>query len=352
MPAPIRRLEWIDLFRGLAVLGMIWTHSANTFLDVKLQQTPRFGEMTYYHGLIAPAFFWISGFVRAHVTHGAIKPAGPAMKRLGMVLVIGYIMHFPWFQMLGGHITPADWRDAFRGDVLHCLAISGMLMLLVERFGKWRNVAAAALLIVSVALEKPAELWQTGFVPLDQYLNRSQGSLFSLFPWVGFGLAGFLTRGLWDGLVNWRGAALLMVAVPLALHVSLSPWIGSTPAFFVERLAWVVMAAVLVSFVGDRKWVISATGWLRLAGRESLLLYVAHLAMIHAIPVPRQPLQFAIGMTQPPWVVAVIAVILFGLSLGLGLFNERRKAAGRLKRVPNQPLAGRWTEPVPDELAK
>jgi fucose 4-O-acetylase-like acetyltransferase len=68
------------------------------------------------------------------------------------------------------------------------------------------------------------------------------------------------------------------------------------------------------------------TAWLRLAGRESLLLYVAHLLLIHAIPMPRQPLQHLIGMTQPVWSVVLIFLALFAASLGLGWLNERRKA--------------------------
>jgi uncharacterized membrane protein len=38
-PASTQRLQWLDLFRGFAVLGMVWTHAANTFLDARLQET-------------------------------------------------------------------------------------------------------------------------------------------------------------------------------------------------------------------------------------------------------------------------------------------------------------------------
>ncbi len=314
-----QRLAWLDLFRGLAVLGMVWTHSAHTFLDARLQQTPWFHDMDYYHGLIAPAFFWIAGFVRAHVTAGSPKPALPALTRLLQVLLIGYAMHLPW-------LTPLDaaaWREAAKVDVLHCLAISGMLMLLAEQCGKWRYVVAGVLMVAFVGLQTSAESWHTGWLPLDQYFNRNQGSLFALFPWVGFGLAGFLTRSLWDGALN-RGAALIFtVGALLAFAQPYSPWPGGAPEFFLERLGWVMMGAVVVAYVADR--VSATTGWLRLAGRESLLLYVAHLALIHAVPMPKQPLQYLIGKTQPVWVVILIFAILFAASLALGWWNERRK---------------------------
>ncbi len=319
MPATTQRLAWLDLFRGLAVLGMVWTHSAHTFLDARLQQTSWFHELDYYHGLIAPAFFWIAGFVRAHVTAGKSKPPWPACKRLLLVLLIGYAMHLPWYTLF----TASTWRDACKVDVLHCLAISGMFMLLAERFGRWRNAVAAMLLVLFVGLQKSAESWRTGVLFFDQYFNRSQGSLFALFPWVGFGLAGFLTRSLWNGSINRSAALICALGALLAFAQPYLPWPGGAPEFFLERLGWVMMAAVLVAGVADR--ISAVTGWLRLAGRESLLLYVVHLILIHAVPLPRQALQQLIGMTQPIWIVILIFAALFATSLALGWWNERRK---------------------------
>jgi surface polysaccharide O-acyltransferase-like enzyme len=316
---PSKRLIWLDLFRGLAVLGMVWTHSANTFLDASLQKTAWYHELTYYHGLIAPAFFWIAGYVRAHVTAAAPKPALPALKRLLVVLLIGYLMYVPWLDLFHAQA----WRVACTVNVLHCLAISGMLMLLAERAGRWRQAVVAVLLVFFVGLEKSAESWHTGLLFIDQYFNRNQGSLFALFPWVGFGLAGFLTRGIWNGKVDGQAALVFGLGALLTFAQPYSPWPGGPPEFFLERLGWVMMAAVLVACVADR--LSAVTGWLRLAGRESLLLYVVHLLLIHAVPLPRQPLQFLIGMTQPLWMVFLIFVGLFVVSLGLGWRNERRK---------------------------
>lgn len=323
MPPPSQRLEWLDLFRGIAVMGMVWTHSANTFLDDELQQTAWFHELSYYHGLIAPAFFWIAGFVRAHITANSPKPAWPTLQRLLMVLLVGYMMHVPWQALLDG----SAWRAACTVNVLHCLAISGMLMLLAERCGRWRHAVILLLLVFFVGLQTAAEGWSTGLLFFDQYFNRNQGSLFALFPWVGFGMAGFLARSWWNGSMN-RGAAItLALGALLAFAQPWSPWPGGAPEFFLERLGWVMMAAVVTASIATP--VSKATGWLRLAGRESLLLYVAHLTMIHAIPLPRLPLQYLIGMTQPVWGVALIFVGLFAASWALGLLNERIKKRSR-----------------------
>lgn len=323
MPPTSQRLEWLDLFRGLAVLGMVWTHAANTFLTPELKASSWFEMLTSYHGLIAPAFFWIAGYARAHVTMGKTKPAWPVAKRLLLVWLIGYLMHVPW-----DHLFDAQaMRAVATVDVLHCLAVSGLILLAVEKLGKGREAAALVLLLVFVSLEKSAREWQTGVLVLDQYFNRLHGSQFALFPWVGFGLAGFITRRAWDGRLNRSAAGVMLAGALFAWGLSNTPWPGGPPAFFLERLGWVMMAAVVVAVVAAR--VSPFTGWLRLAGRESLLLYVAHLMLIHSIPLPRQPLQHLIGPTQHVGGVLAIFSGLFAVSWLLGAWNERRKKAER-----------------------
>ena len=85
------------------------------------------------------------------------------------------------------------------------------------------------------------------------------------------------------------------------------------------------MAAVLVAVVAGTAS--RFTGWLRLAGRESLLLYVAHLMLIHSVPLPRLPLQHLIGPTQSVGGVLGLFIGLFVISWLLGAWNERRKKA-------------------------
>ena len=305
------------------MLGMVWTHAANTFLTAELKASAWFETMTSYHGLIAPAFFWIAGYARAHVTLDKIKPAWPVAKRLLLVWFIGYLMHVPWDRLLDAQAM----RAVATVDVLHCLAVSGLILLAVEKLGKGREAAALILLLVFVLLEKPAREWQTGVWVLDQYFNRLHGSQFALFPWVGFGLAGFITRRAWDGRLNRSAAGVMLAGGLFAWGLSNTSWPGGPPAFFLERLGWVMMAAVAVAAVAGL--VSRFAGWLRLAGRESLLLYVAHLMLIHSIPLPRQPLQHLIGPTQSVGGVLGIFAGLFAVSWLLGAWNERRKKADR-----------------------
>ena len=92
-----QRYEWIDLLRGIAVIGMIWVHAANTFLAADEQEQAWFNGLRFYHGLIAPTFFWVAGYMRglAAAKLGPRKPAWPTVKRLLWVWAIGYLRGCP-----------------------------------------------------------------------------------------------------------------------------------------------------------------------------------------------------------------------------------------------------------------
>ncbi|MDB6138703.1 MAG: Acyltransferase domain protein, partial [Verrucomicrobiaceae bacterium] len=184
------RYEWIDLLRGIAVVGMIWTHAANTFLDASLQDTQGYRELSFYHGLIAPMFFWLAGYMRglSAAKPGPRKPAGPTVKRLLMILAIGYSLHLPYLLAVHGDLSIPVLRVLLQSDVLQCLAVSCLLLLALERglpraLDAW---AATAIGLLAILFTPTLAATTTGLIPLDAYLSKQHGSLFPLFPWVGF----------------------------------------------------------------------------------------------------------------------------------------------------------------------
>lgn len=311
-----KREVWIDVLRGLAVIGMIETHAVNTFLDTRLQATPEFGTLTYLNGLVAPTFFWVMGYVRGSslIPGTAKRPAWPGVKRLLWIIVVGYLMHGPW-ELLSGHplTTEVLWR-VFMVDVLQCLAVSGLILVAIESVKRFTFALAFVTLIMVVALTDEAQNWQTGFIPFDAYLTSQNGSLFPLFPWAGFAIAGFLTRSFAE-----YPRRLAFFAIALSYGADSLPWIDSTTAFFLERLGWVMVIAVGIRLLCAyciqklNPWF----GWVELAGKESLTLYVVHLALIHAIPSPSNSLHVRIGPTQSVWMTSFLFGLLLLVSLGV-----------------------------------
>ena len=319
------RYEWIDLLRGIAVVGMIWTHAANTLLEASMQDTQGYRELSFYHGLVAPIFFWVAGYMRglSAARPGPRKPAWPTVKRLLQILSLGYLLHPPWVALMRGDFSAPVLRVLFQCDVLHCLALSCLLLLALERGLPRAFVAAAAagLGLVVVLLTPSMAAATSGFIPFDALLSKQQGSLFPLFPWVGFACAGFVVGS--TASASWWLCAVSGIA---AFGLPWVPGHSSTFSFFFERLGWVNVIAVLVMkgcsalpLRGRRP-----PRWLLLAGRNSLCVYVSHLILIYAMPWWRgMPLDHLLGATQPPAVVLAIFVALLLASLLAAWCSER-----------------------------
>ncbi len=329
---PSGRMVWVDGYRGLAVVVMVWVHVANTLLTAEEQMTEWYGRLTFFHGLVAPAFFWIGGFVRGvRVPQpGGKRPGFGAVKRLLGVMLLGYLMHFPWRVFIHFEWDATSGKEMMTVDVLQTLAFTGLVMVGVERFVITRRMqqwVMGVLAVVFVVLERWAGDWVTSWPFVNAWLSRQTGSVFCLFPWVGFGLAGWLC-GSW--VVAGRGKAVWIYAcigAMLAWGVPQLEWLGRGEAFFLQRLGWVILVALVVAGVfrmpQGRAGMVSSA--LLIAGRESLVIYVAHLTIIHAIPSPFGTLEQCLGRRQSLVQVVGWFVFIAAISWGAAWWNERRK---------------------------
>jgi len=281
------RQDWIDLLRGIAVVGMVWTHAANTFLDGRLQGTQLFQNLTFYHGLVSPLFFWIAGYMRglSAAKPGPHRPAWPTVKRLLVVLAAGYLLHIPWIPLLHGNFNLEIWKVLFQCDVLQSLAVSCLLLLAVE----WRPWQLRSKLLVVLGMGVAVLLCtqylppiNTGFLPLDAFLSPQNGSLFPLLPWMAFACAGFLVGA--TGKLSWPLFMVSALAAFVLPHVPKHPDVIS---FFFERLGWIIMIAIAVmkSSLALQRQGLALPGWLLLAGRASLCVYITHLILIYWLPI-------------------------------------------------------------------
>ena len=328
-----QRHEWIDLLRGIAVVGMVWVHSANTLLESAQQAQPWYRNWGYYHGLIAPTFFWLAGLMRGMAVAGGRpqRPLWPTARRLLSILAVGYLLHLPQALMLPGGSWAERLQVLCQVDVLHCLAVSCLALLVVERMPRGSAFAVMGLLLGAVLAVPWATHASTGWALVDGYLNHQHGSLFPLFPWLGFAASGWLCG-------RFR-ASVPVLAVLGASLASAMPWVPGPMAhvwFFFERLGWVFMAAALLR--GSAKLLLegeqsrSLLRWLLLAGRESLVMYVAHLLLIYALPLPVKPLQQVLGPTLSLPQVVVVWLLVLLASLAVAWVAEARKI--RQKPLP------------------
>ena len=325
------RVEWLDLFRGAAVLAMIETHVVNTFLAPGLREAAWFGWLNWCNGLVAPAFVFIAGYAQGMSWRAnPAKPVafGRKAKRLLGIAALGYALHFPLTE-LGQH----RWADALRMgtqvDVLQCLAVALIGVLCVQSASrlfaeKWRGVARLMMLlglaVGTVWFAPRSANVDIAPVPLAAFLNDHTGSLFPLFPWAAFVFCGALAGALASRRAGW----LLVEAggVKGCAHLAGDGTFSAlSPAFFGERLAWVLALAALGQGV--------ACGWrprgVLFAGRESLVMYAGHLLLIAWAVQAGMP-RGGFGVTGALTILAGVLGMTFAGAFGKAKWSARTRA--------------------------
>ena len=132
-----KRLDYIDLLRGWAVIVMIETHVFNATLTDAIRSTDFFDYIKFVNGLVAPSFLFASGLAYAITTRRKLndylsfgRPLFKQFGRLMFILALGYLLHLPKFNyhQLVYWTEERHWRTFFQADVLQCIAVSLMLM--------------------------------------------------------------------------------------------------------------------------------------------------------------------------------------------------------------------------------
>ena len=334
------RYTFIDLLRGWAILIMIEVHVFNAFLLPELRQSDWFDILTFINGLVAPAFLFVSGFA-FQVSSGSKlddmrKLKSPFWKKLWRyfsIILIGYALHLP-FKSLSKIInksTPEQLQQFIAVDVLQCIGV-GLLVLfalrLIIRSDKIYHYSLIGLTIF-VMFISPV-FWKTDFTNflhpvLANYLNRLNGSLFPVFPWINFILVGAIfAKYFLDAAGNNKEEkfvkALLLTGVIMlfsghlfysGLFPDVLTSIIPNPMFFVERLGYIIVFASLCWYYN--KWRNVTKSFVLDASRESLLIYWLHLVVIYSAIWGKKNLVDIIGPTLNVWESIIATLILMAL---------------------------------------
>ncbi len=302
------RFLFVDLLRGWALLLMFEAHIVNAMLQPALKETGWFGILNFLNGLIAPSFLFISGFVFVLSTQqkkDKLREPGYALgkklARIALIFLAGYSIHLPILSLrrLMNYYSRSVVLSSFNVDILQCIA-AGLLFIFIARLliksDKSYNIFLMASLILILFLSP--FVWQVDFskfmvIPLADYFNAMYGSLFPLFPWMGFLLAGAVTCNYYLNarennyekkfiiIIIMAGAILAAAGKVLLADVfNLSlKLVEPHPVFFFERLGWVlILLGALWYYAGWRQ---TKKSFVLDVGRESLLVYWLHLEVIY-----------------------------------------------------------------------
>ena len=273
-----------------------------------LKATGWFGLLNFINGLVAPSFLFISGFAFMLSTQNITKEMRrlkyPFWKKLGRILLIflaGYSLHLPILSLrrIINYYSPDVILRIYNVDILQCIAASLLLIFIFRIIIKSEKLFTGytvIMLLISVFLAPL--VWQTDFgrifpVPLAAYFNNLYGSLFPLFPWMGFLFAGaiacnyFLSSKRTGSEENYFKIILIIGIFFVTAGSFLPAGILSFPAgiprphplFFIERLGYVlILLSACRYYVEFRS---TKQSFVLDIGRESLLVYWLHLQILY-----------------------------------------------------------------------
>ncbi len=315
-PIPIRktatRFGFVDLLRGFALIVMIETHVINAYLPYALRQSEFFFWLTYFNGLVAPTFLFASGFsiiLQASKYWDDWLHFRPSfwrqMRRLGFITLVAYYSHVGPFK-LSKYLNPDHpgiWRDALQVDILQCIVASLLLVhFLIILLYKPERVAWGAIVLAVYAAVATPWMWAQDFtvhfpLSLALFMNPHGISLFPLFPWTCFLLAGTVAAHFFLGCAaQGRERSYMRIACALGVLMILCglllryiPWTlpglvsfyTTSPLYVLIRLGSVLIICALW-FVWEKSGLATPRA-VRLAGQESLLVYGVHLWVIFGL---------------------------------------------------------------------
>ena len=326
-----------DLLRGLVIIIMIEVHVFNAFLLPELRQTGWFSVLNFINGLVAPSFLFVSGFAFQVSSGGKLdemRKLGKAFwKKIGrifQIIIIGYALHLPFYSLskIISKSTPQILESFFAVDVLQCIGF-GLLFLFLTRLLIKSDKSYHYFLIVSliiVTLISPV-LWKIEFanylpIIIANYFNRLNGSLFPIFPWLNFLLAGGIyakyfvdarNRNKEKKFVNVSAiTGFILLIFGYLFYSGLFPKtltsILPNPVFYLERLGYIFVLFYLCWLV-DKKFDVKKSFVLD-ASRESLLVYWLHLIIIFGAFWGGKSLAGIIGMTHTVLEASIATIIL------------------------------------------
>ena len=304
------RVLFLDFMRGFAVAIMVMGHSIDSVLSLDFRTTEVFRLYDAVRGFTAPMFLFISGFAFSIATEKRweqyLVPSASSVKRflkLIFLLATGYALHFPFlsFNKIVHDTKPEEYAQFFQVDVLHCVAVTMLLLHVLMLITRTPRAFAISALFITIGIILATPLvWARDFASVvspgvTPYLNQKQPSIFPLFPYAAFLIAGTVIGHLYlearrlgtesvffkriVGLSFACGiSGVLFDLVPVILYPPHDYW-KTSPNFFLVRLSIILL--LTAGFHYARRMPAAIGSQLVRLGQASLIVYVVHLIIVY-----------------------------------------------------------------------
>ena len=305
------RVIFIDLLRAIAVLQMVQGHTVDVVLANQFRTTelPVFAVWYFLRGMTAPIFMFTAGTVFTYLFHSVKKPfeknyrVKKGIKRGLLLLFLGYMLKYPTWKLLDfASVSPEKWNLFISVDVLQLIGMSLFILIaILFAIEKLKlNYTALFIILSTIVFVSSPFIETVNWIsilpaPIATYMYSGTGSLFPLFPWSGYVIAGgvlgcYLAQNpfvfkttRFSILLAIFGGAFTLVALlsgkllnALQIHI-VNPQTEPSTIFY--RMGFVLLLTAVVSYISLR--VNRIPFIIILAGRNTLLIYVVHLVILY-----------------------------------------------------------------------
>lgn len=288
-----KRLHFIDLFRGFAVLGMIATHVLDLFTHSSLRSQTLFDLLFGLTGYVAVAFTFCAGLSFCYAIES--KDPKKLLKRILFILLCAYWQNAfvnRYALMLQGNLE--ELLRFFQIDILHIIAYSMLLSMILWRIIPESYKITSFILIGIFIFFSTPFIWNLHLenswpLPIALFFANYQFVKFAFFPYGAY----FFT-GLILGLLlkksdpAWLISRTLIFSILVYALVQLAKLIPFTypgwnltwyasPGHSLWRISGVVFTFCLFYYLEKTiKKSPKLSSFLTLGGQESLSIYLIH----------------------------------------------------------------------------
>jgi uncharacterized membrane protein len=333
------RIIFIDLMRAFAVLQMVQGHTINVLLAEQYRNADYifYAVWNFMRGMTAPIFMFTAGTVFTYLFRSVQKPfsENPRVKKgikRGLLLIgIGYLLRYPtWTVFDFSEVSELSWKIFQAVDVLQLIGISLLLLLLVLYLAEKTKISdtiffSAATLVIFFSSPFFETIDWVSYFPkfIASYFYTGTGSLFPIFPWAGYVVAGgvlgnYLAKNP-NVLKTKRFSLILAVFGSVFILISYSSdlvlnFLGysitniqTDPGVIVFRVGFVLILNAIVSFIALK--VEKIPQLLILVGRNTLLIYVVHLILLYG-SAWNPGINFFWGKSFNGWLSTIAAILM------------------------------------------
>ncbi|MCE9625978.1 MAG: DUF1624 domain-containing protein [Deltaproteobacteria bacterium] len=305
------RYLFLDILRGIAVLWMIPTHVLGILLNTQASENPYYQIFLPTTGYVAVAFIFCAGSAvwfsleRKGEFYRKLSPELlNHLRRTAFILLTAYwfnISTSSWDQLKD---TPLAWNRLLAFNVLQVIGFSILLSLLLIQILKSSRILKWVFLGIGLSVYAAAP-WVWGMdlsretIFIKSIFGRPPDTAFPFFPWVGHFFMGAAITGFFAQLKNkiYGMGALLLVST-LAPYLIFyihdlrfrypgwqESWWFCNPGNSFLRLSKVTCLFSLLYLLEPllRKMK-SRIGFLTIFSKESLQVYVFHMAIVYGRP--------------------------------------------------------------------